>query len=154
MRLRRFVEHVPVRMGGVVWSRIAAAAAIAFLALTSCADASTGFPPDNWTGSGSGKGPLEYRGGPVMRTNTVFAIYWAPAGSYMQPGYTTLVDRYLSDVARASGSRTSVYSILTQYSDRSGRIAFKASFGGWMSWLIRSHRPAARIHGQSRSQLA
>lgn len=130
VQFRRPVEDVPLNKVGFVWLRIAAAAAIAFLAFTRCADASTGFPPDNWTGTGSQKGRLEYLGGSVMRTNAVFAIYWAPAGSYMQPGYATFVDRYLSDVATASGSRTSVYSVLTQYGDRSGRIAFKSNFGG------------------------
>ena len=108
---RKLDGDVSLRKVGFVWPSLPVVAAIVVLASASCADASTGFPPDNWTGSRSQTGPLRYRGGPVMRSNNVFAIYWAPAGSYMQPGYTTFVDRYLSDVAGASGSRSNIYGV-------------------------------------------
>jgi hypothetical protein len=66
----------------------------------------------------------------VMHTNTTYAIYWVPSDSSVQPGYETAVNRYLSDVAAASGSQTNVYSVATQYYDATGFISYKSTFGG------------------------
>ncbi|MDQ2728050.1 MAG: hypothetical protein M3Y91_09365 [Actinomycetota bacterium] len=66
--------------------------------------------------------PLVYSGGPVMGTAattgevTVTPIFWAPGGPSAFPaGYTALVDRYLGDVAAASGASSNVYSTDTEY---------------------------------------
>src|SRR5215831_14236839 len=66
----------------------------------------------------------------VMRTNTTYAIYWVPSGQSVQAGYESAVNRYLSDVAAASGSQTNVYSVATQYYDSTGFIAYRSTFGG------------------------
>ena len=79
---------------------------------------------------GSGFGNLQYNGGPVEHTNTTYAIYWAPPGFSFASGYTSLIDRYFGDVAAASGSSSNVYYSDTQYSDSSGKIAYRSTFGG------------------------
>jgi hypothetical protein len=84
---------------------------------------------------------LTYHGGPVMRTNTVYAIYWMPAGGTCSTsstsstpgscaGYESTIDKYFTDVAAASGSSSNVYSVATQYSDTTGSIAYDSTFGG------------------------
>jgi hypothetical protein len=75
-------------------------------------------------------GNLVYHGGPVMRTNKTFAIYWIPSGWSMVSGYRSTINRYFVDVARDSGGTRNVYSTLTQYSDTTGRIAYSQTFGG------------------------
>src|SRR6266581_3479547 len=57
---------------------------------------------------------LLYHGGPVMRTNKTFAIYWVPSGWSMVSGYRSTINRYFVDVARDSGGVQNVYSTLTQ----------------------------------------
>jgi IPT/TIG domain len=74
--------------------------------------------------------PLIYGGGPVMRTNKTYAIYWVPAGYSVSANYKTLIDRYFTDVAAASGQTTNVYSVETQYYDGTGPIAYSSTFGG------------------------
>jgi hypothetical protein len=73
---------------------------------------------------------LTYHGGPVMHTNTTYAIYDLPAGSTMSASYQTLLNQFLTDVGVASGSTTNVYSTDTQYYDGSGPIAYSSAFGG------------------------
>jgi hypothetical protein len=75
--------------------------------------------------------PLQYFGGPVLRTNETFAIFWDPAGQLSQ-GYRDLVIRYLQDVAADSGKTTNVYSVLNQYYDQTGPIAYESTFVGSM----------------------
>src|SRR5690349_7249401 len=36
---------------------------------------------------------LAYHGGPVMHTNTVYAIYWVPPGYSVSANYQTLINR-------------------------------------------------------------
>jgi hypothetical protein len=74
----------------------------------------------------SGFGRLFNHGGPTMTTNRTYAIYWNPAGFSMSPGYTTLIDRFLSDVAADSGKTSNVYYSDTQYSG----IRYSSAFGG------------------------
>jgi PKD repeat protein len=72
---------------------------------------------------------LQYFGGPVLRTNETFAIFWDPAGQLSQ-GYRDLVLQYLQDVAADSGQTTNVYSVLNQYYDQTGPIAYQSTFAG------------------------
>jgi hypothetical protein len=78
---------------------------------------------------------LTYHNGPVMRTNTTFAIFWIPPGYNVSPGYIPLINRFFSDVAAASGSTTNVYSSDTQYYDtETGSpqfIFYSSTFGGY-----------------------
>jgi hypothetical protein len=69
----------------------------------------------------SAPGPnLTWHGGPVMHSNTVYSIYWAPAGYSYQTGYSASIDSYFKNVAADSGRKTNVYAVDTQYADASG----------------------------------
>lgn len=81
-------------------------------------------------GSVSGSGPLVYHNGPVMHTNTTYAIYWIPSGYTMQDGYSTLIDQFFTDVAADSGKQSNVYFTATQYHDGVGKVQYKSTFGG------------------------
>jgi hypothetical protein len=69
------------------------------------------------------KPPLVYpaASGPVMGatgTLTITPIYWTPAGysfDSADPVYRTLINRYITDIAAASGTKSNVYSILPEY---------------------------------------
>jgi hypothetical protein len=77
-------------------------------------------------------GDLTYGGGPVMRTNTYYAIFWQPTG-YAHPfpsGYQSTIEQYFTDVAHDSGGTDNVYGISTQYFDNTGPIAYNATFAG------------------------
>jgi len=73
---------------------------------------------------------LEYHGGPVMRTNKTYAIYWQPTGYSFSTNYKTLIDQYFTDVAAASGASSNVYAVEKQYYDTTGPIAYSSTFGG------------------------
>jgi hypothetical protein len=75
-------------------------------------------------------GPAVYHGGAVMSTNTTYAIYWVPNGFSVDASYESLIDRYLGDVAAASGSQSNVYAVATQYYDMSASIQYASTFGG------------------------
>src|SRR5262245_45047805 len=69
----------------------------------------------------------------VMRTNTVYAIYWMPSGSTCDPPltcaeYKTGIDQYFTDVAHDSGGSSNVYSAATQYYDATGPISYASTF--------------------------
>jgi hypothetical protein len=73
---------------------------------------------------------LPYNGGPVMRTNTVYPIFWLPSGyHYGDPvsdaNYENLIDQFFQDL---SGSQ--YYDILTQYPDLTGPLTHTVAFGG------------------------
>jgi hypothetical protein len=61
-----------------------------------------------------GSSNLLYHNGPVMHTNSVYAIYWDPAGSSMQSGYQSVISGFFSNVAAASGQSSNVYFSDTQ----------------------------------------
>ena len=94
------------------------------------------YAPRNPAGPSAGAraagGNLIYHGGPVMHTNRAYAIFWDP-GSAFPAGYTTLMSRYLGDVAADSGLSTNVYSVGTQYSDGAGRAGYGSTFGASLS---------------------
>ena len=80
---------------------------------------------------GSG-GNLSYHGGPVMRSNQTYAIYWVPGtnGNTMSTNYSSVIDGFFTNVGTASGSTSNVYNSDTQYYDGSGSIAYSSSFKG------------------------
>jgi len=75
---------------------------------------------------------LPYGGGPVLHANRTHLIFWQPAGSGLtfDPGYETLIEGFLRNVAAASRSATSVYGLTGQYTDHSGPAAYVSSYGG------------------------
>jgi hypothetical protein len=74
----------------------------------------------------------------VMRANTTYAIYWIPSGPTgcngnpcsVDANYRSTIDRYLADVAAASGRTDNVYSTDTQYYDSTGAIDYRSTFAG------------------------
>ena len=73
---------------------------------------------------------MTYHGGPVMHSNTTYAIYWVPAGSTVSANYTSLISGFFQNVATDSGAVTNVYSTTTQYTDATGSAAYSSTFGG------------------------
>jgi hypothetical protein len=73
---------------------------------------------------------LSYHGGPVMRTNTTYAIYWVPSGYSVSTAYESTINGFFQNVSAASGATTNVYASDTQYSDTTGFIANSSTFGG------------------------
>lgn len=82
--------------------------------------------------SGSPSGAVEYHGGPVMPSNTNYALYWDPSGGPEYPaGYESGIDRYLEDLAHDSGGLLNTDSVLVQYGDSLGHFAnYDSHFGG------------------------
>ena len=82
----------------------------------------SGEPP---TTTSSGAPPFVYGGGPLMDTTstlTIQPVLWDPSGYlYQTPGaantYVAIVERYLRDVAAASGTSGDDLSVLRQYYD-------------------------------------
>ncbi len=77
-----------------------------------------------------GSGKLIYHGGLVQHTNKVYAIYWIPSGYTVSANYVTLINRFFTDVAAASGQTSNVYFSDTQYYDTSGKIQYASTFAG------------------------
>ncbi len=83
-------------------------------------------PPLNLSGSSSSgitnsapaSGSLDYNGGPVMTTNSVYTIYWQPSGYQFPAGYSDNVNQYFRDLQATTGSNTNVYDVATQYSQQ------------------------------------
>ncbi len=90
------------------------------------------FAKPNGKGPGS---PLEYHGGPVMPSNTNYALYWDPAGASEYPsGYGLGLDKYFEDLAHDSGGEQNTDSVLIQYGDEAGEFAnYNSHFGGALS---------------------
>src|SRR5436190_10475379 len=77
----------------------------------------------------NGTPPLLFHGGPMMGTRStgpvvVVPIYWNPSGHPIDSAYKNILNTYLGDVAAASGTRTNVYSTLTEYSGTNGTIRY------------------------------
>ena len=75
---------------------------------------------------------LDYNGGPVMASNTNYAIYWDPAGAPAYPaGYESGINQYFEDLAHDSGGNENVDSVATQYNDAAGEFAnYSSHFAG------------------------
>ncbi|HEY2334730.1 MAG TPA: PKD domain-containing protein [Solirubrobacterales bacterium] len=81
----------------------------------------------------SGKPPLLYHGGPVMHSQTSYAIFWAPAGYSFPTGYASAITSYLENVAADSGKPSNVYSVSAQYTDETGHASYSDAYGGSVS---------------------
>ena len=74
---------------------------------------------------------LTYHGGPIMRYNKVYTIFWIPAGYSVSGTYISKINQYFMDVAAASGATSNVYYTEKQYYSMPGRvhISGKTFFG-------------------------
>ena len=110
-----------------------------FAGIVSAMDVQTGCPVLSTSVSAAGDTangtpPLIWHGGAVMGTATtgplvITPIFWNPPGHPMATAYKSLITTYLSDVAKASGRTTNVYSIATEYSGTDGTISDKIQLG-------------------------
>jgi hypothetical protein len=75
---------------------------------------------------------LPYGGGAVLHSNRTHVIFWAPEGSGLafDPGYQSLVETFLIDVAADSHKTSNVYGLSGQYTDGSGPAAYESTYGG------------------------
>jgi hypothetical protein len=80
----------------------------------------------------NGTPPLVYHGGPVQHSETVYAIFWAPAGHYLPGSYRSTVAQYFGDVAHDSYGTGNVYAASTQYYDNTGPAGKK----NWVSYNV------------------
>src|SRR5882757_7746496 len=78
----------------------------------------------------TGEPPLEYHGGPVMHSQTSYAIFWAPSGYIFPSGYATAIEEFLQNVAVDSGKTSNVYSVSAQYTDGTGHATYSDTYGG------------------------
>ncbi len=110
------------------------------IALAPAAQAKTfaGVIPDVPTGTHS-RPPLlahvanvPYGGGEVLHSNRTHLIFWAPAGSGLSfdPGYESLIETFLKNVAAASHSTSNEYGLTGQYRDPGGPAAYNSVYGG------------------------
>jgi hypothetical protein len=88
----------------------------------------------NTSDAANGTPPLIFHGGPVMGTQAtgpvvVTPIFWNPAGHPMTSAYKSIITKYLSDVAAASGQHTNVYSTLNEYFGSNGKIRYRIKLG-------------------------
>jgi IPT/TIG domain len=92
-------------------------------------------PPATAPGAKAAKSkhrPVEYHGGPVMASNTNYALYWDPGGApEYPPGYAAGLNRYFEDLAHDSGGLQNTDSVLTQYNDSASESAsYSSHFAG------------------------
>jgi hypothetical protein len=106
---------------------IAAGAAIALCASAATASARgvghnphgtiLGQVPSRALSTAGASSNLIYNGGPVLDTNTAYAIFWAPSNYPMAASYQSLIRRFYTDVAAATdaSATTNAYFADTQY---------------------------------------
>jgi hypothetical protein len=86
------------------------------------------------TNSAPASGSLYYNGGPVMTTNTAYAIYWQPPGYQFPSGYTANINQYFKNLQADNGKNTNVYNTATQYYQQTGStkqyIQYHTTFAG------------------------
>ena len=75
---------------------------------------------------------MDYNGGPVMPSNTDYAVYWSPAGASGYPvGYTGGINQWFTDLAHDSGGHQNTDSVSAQYQDLTGAFSqYATTFGG------------------------
>jgi hypothetical protein len=65
-------------------------------------------------------GDVRWNGGPVLHSEDPYLVFWTPGGHSIPSSSRTVMARYMSDVAAASGSANNVYGVLAQYTDSAG----------------------------------
>ena len=75
---------------------------------------------------------MDYNGGPVMPSNTDYAVYWSPNGAAAyRDGYISGLATWFTDLAHDSGGTQNTDSVSAQYQDLTGAFAkYATTFGG------------------------
>jgi hypothetical protein len=97
--------------------------------------------------AGTPKYGVTFHGGPVQITTESFAIYWKPDGTFMDPGYEVLINRFLKD---AGGSV--MYGIGIAYYGSNGPVQNVSTYGG--EWFDRSPYPTRITDRDLQDQIA
>jgi PKD repeat protein len=86
-------------------------------------------------------GNVDYNGGPVMKSNTNYLIFWSPSGASAYPGgYISGLNRYFTDLAHDSGGHQNTDSVTTQYNDTAGdRANYSSTFNSPTNSLVDTH---------------
>lgn len=103
---------------------------VSYLPLNEAAAGGGTGPQGSTVPNEQGEPPLIYHGGPVMHSQTAYAIFWVPSGYSLPSGYEAAITGYLEDVAADSGKPSNVYSVSAQYTDGTGHASYIDSFGG------------------------
>ncbi len=72
--------------------------------------------------------PLSYESGPVLHSTAPYALFWDPKTT--SGGYQTFTQDYLQGVGHESGNLKSVYDVVSQFHDSSGKAAYSTTFRG------------------------
>lgn len=126
------------RLCAAAVSVAAAVALLTGLPAVSQAKTISGIVPDVPTGThariamASQADGLPYQGGPVLHSNRTHPIFWEPQGSGLtfDPGYESLIETFLIDVAADSHKTTNTFSLTGQYHDARGPAAYDSTYGG------------------------
>jgi PKD domain len=70
--------------------------------------------------------PLSYEGGPVLHSTAPYALFWDPKTT--SGGYQAFAQDYLQGVGEESGNLESVYDVVSQFHDSSGKAAYSTTF--------------------------
>lgn len=75
---------------------------------------------------------LDYNGGPVMASNTDYALYWSPPTATLYPSdYRSGINTYFEALEHDSGGHQNTDSVASQYNDAEGQFAsYDVKFGG------------------------
>jgi hypothetical protein len=75
---------------------------------------------------------LPYNGGAVLHSNRTHVIFWAPESSGLgfEPGYQSMIEVFLANVAADSRAPTNVYGLTGQYTDALGPAVYNSRYGG------------------------
>ncbi len=104
--------------------------------------------------------PLLYFGGPVVDTSgkgfTVTPVYWLPAGYSLPAGYVSSINRYVANVAAASGRTDNVYSIADEYYAKtpSGRVYLRYKVAAGAPVVDPAPFPASACRIRTRGDVA
>src|ERR1700730_1992238 len=91
-----------------------------------------GTPPQGPRGLDEFFSNLDYNGGPILTSNTNYALYWDPPGGPKYPAdFQAGINQYFEDIAHDSGGHETVDSVATQYNNAAGEFAnYNSHFGG------------------------
>jgi PKD repeat protein len=85
-------------------------------------------------------GNLDYNGGPVMKSNTNYLIFWSPSdpsASAYPTGYKSGLEQYFTDLAHDSSGNNNTDSVATQYNDSAGDFArYSSTFNTTTNSLV------------------
>jgi len=134
------LRSVPARAAAVL-AGLAATTIVAFLLAAAPASAlvtvvgstTAGVQPRNgtfWLDGGLGAKYENASGNPVLHGTVTYAVYWDPTDNY-HGDWQNVIDTYFQSAGAASGSRSNVFAVAAQYTDKSNKPAsYQSTFRG------------------------